>query len=206
MLCDLLGLKKLVPRKLVWEDRIYVGEGGGIDVPSDYAFIGGKRIILPKRLQNVLTPDEWKPILSTSLIMRSWARPRLVKTGIPAALIGLAFYLPILYLDIHNSSQNLVLAALANPVWAILVTVIAFVLLGRIYSPAAHMEVLTADLQVAGLIGRDLFLNTLRKIDSMGFKDVEKLERKSSRYTQPSIKERIRNLEQPRNGNERSYT
>jgi len=30
----------------------------------------------------------------------------------------------------------------------------------------------------------------------MGFKDVEKLERKSSLYTQPSIKERIRNLEQ----------
>jgi len=50
MLCDLLGLKKLVPRKLLWEDRIYVGEGGGIDVPSDYAFIGGKRVILPKTL------------------------------------------------------------------------------------------------------------------------------------------------------------
>ncbi len=196
MLCDLLGLKKIVPRKLVWEDRIYLGDGGGIDVPSDYAFIGGKRIILPKRLQNVLTPDEWRPILSTSLIMRSWARPRLVRTGIPAALIGLSFYLPILYLDIHSSSQNLVLAALANPVWAILVAVIAFVLLGRIYSPAAHMEVLTADVQVAGLIGRDLFLHPLRKMDSMGLKDVEKLERKSSRYTQPSIRERIQNLEQ----------
>ncbi len=196
MLCDLFSLKRLVPRKLVWEDRIYVGEGGWIDVPSDFAYIGGKRVILPKRLQNVLTPDEWKPILSTSLIMRSWARPRLVKTGIPAALIGLAFYLPILYLDIHNSGQNLALAALSNPVWAMLVAVIAFVLLGRIYNPAAHMKVLTADVQVAGLIGRDLFLNTLRKIDSMGFKDVEKLDRKSSRYTQPSIRERIQNLEQ----------
>jgi len=40
-----------------------------------------------------------------------------------------------------------------------------------------------------------VFLTTLRKIDSMGFKDVEELNRKRSMFKQPSIQERIQNLQ-----------
>jgi len=51
------------------------------------------------------------------------------------------------------------------------------------------------DLQVAGIIGRDTFLATLQKIDSMSFQEVQKLNRKSSMFKQPSIRERIENLQ-----------
>jgi len=40
--CDLLGLKRFAPKKLIWEDSIYVGRGGRISVPVDYVFAGGK--------------------------------------------------------------------------------------------------------------------------------------------------------------------
>ena len=45
-----------------------------------------------------------------------------------------------------------------------------------------------------GLVGRETFIAVLQKIDSMGFEDVQKLDRKGSKYKQPSVQERIQNL------------
>jgi len=82
---------------------------------------------------------------------------------------------------------------------AILLTlgVALFVITGRYFSPEARQELLRADQKAAELYGKDTFVRALQKIDSMGFADVQKLEKKKKRsmYDKPSVAERLENLE-----------
>ena len=73
---------------------------------------------------------------------------------------------------------------------------VLFLVTGRYFSPEARKELLRADKQAAGLYGRDEFVRALQKIDSMGFADVEKLEKKKKRsvYDKPSVAERLEKL------------
>jgi len=192
---DLLGLNKLTPKKMVWEDKLYLGRGTSIPVPVDYVYASGKKVILAARMREVLTPVEWKPLIGSSLVMRSWAKPRYVKTLVGAIVITAAIYVPILLLAALTSLLGTAGKYLIFPPIYILIGVALLALLGRYYSPAAHEEALKADRQVAGILGLDTFLATLVKIDNIGFSDVEKLNMKSSKFQQPSIRERIQNLQ-----------
>jgi len=194
-MCDLLGLKRFTPKMLVWEDSIYLGRGGRIPVPVDYVFAGGRRMILARRMQGVLAPEEWKPLIGSTLLVRSCARPRVIKSLLVGIIVALAYYVPVSLLAFETSVIDSARIYLTNPIFPVLIGLFTLVVFGRVYSPKAHKEALRADLQVAGLVGRDMFLTTLQKIDSMGFKDVEKLNRKSSMFKQPSIQERIQNLQ-----------
>jgi len=194
-MCDLLGLKRFTPKMLVWEDSIYLGRGGRISVPVDYVFLGGRRMILARRMQGVLAPEEWKPLIGSTLLVRSWARPRVIKSLLVGIIVALAYYVPVLLLAFGTSVLGSAGIYLTSPIFPLVIGLLTLVVFGRVYSPEAHKEALRADLQVAGLVGRDMFLTTLQKIDSMGFKDVEKLNRKSSMFKQPSIQERIQNLQ-----------
>ncbi len=187
-MCDLLGLKRFAPKKLIWEDSIYLGRGGRIPVPVDYVFVGGRRMILAKRMQGVLAPED-------TLLVRSWARPRVIKSLLVAIIVAMAYYVPVLLLAFGTSVLGSAGIYLTSPIFPLVIGLLTLMVFGRVYSPEAHKEALRADSQVAGLVGRDMFLTTLQKIDSMGFKDVEKLNRKSSMFKQPGIQERIRNLQ-----------
>ncbi len=194
-MCDLLGLKRFAPKKLIWEDSIYLGRGGRIPVPVDYVFVGGRRMILAKRMQGVLAPEEWRPLIGSTLLVRSWARPRVIKSLLVAIIVAMAYYVPVLLLAFGTSVLGSAGIYLTSPIFPLVIGLLTLMVFGRVYSPEAHKEALRADSQVAGLVGRDMFLTTLQKIDSMGFKDVEKLNRKSSMFKQPGIQERIRNLQ-----------
>ncbi|TMI47926.1 hypothetical protein E6H17_04890 [Candidatus Bathyarchaeota archaeon] len=63
------------------------------------------------------------------------------------------------------------------------------------YDPSPYSAYLKADLQVAAILGTENFLATLKKIESMGFDDVEKRDMKTSKIKQPSVRQRIQNLE-----------
>src|SRR5260370_37244960 len=98
-MCDLLGLRRLVPEKLVWQDRIYVGRGRGrrgrqssYPLPVDSVIAGRKKVILSTRMQAVLTPEEWKPLIGSSLLTASWAKPRALKTLLGSVLITVGIY------------------------------------------------------------------------------------------------------------------
>jgi len=194
-MCDLLSLKRFTRKKLIWEDSIYLGRGGRIPVPVDYVFVGGRRMILAKRMQGVLAPEEWRPLIGSTLLVRSWARPRVVKSLLVAIIAALVYYVPVLLLAFETSVLGSAGIYLTSPIFPLVIGLLTLMVFGRVYSPEAHKEALRADLQAAGLVGRDMFLTTLQKIDSMGFKDVEKLNRKSSMFKQPSIQERIQNLQ-----------
>jgi hypothetical protein len=193
--CDLLGLKRFAPKKLVWEDSIYVGRGGSISVPVDYVFVGGRRMILARRMQGVLSAEEWSPLIGSTLLVRSWATPRLVKSFLVGIILALAYYVPVLFLAFESILTGTTRIVLTSPIFPLLIGVITVEVIGRVYSPDAHKEGLRADLQVAGLVGRERFLATLQKIDGTGFTEVEKLNRKSSMFSQPGVQERIRNLQ-----------
>lgn len=194
-MCDLLGLNRFTPRKLVWKDTLYVGRGQTLTVPVDYIFVGGRQMILAKRMQGVLTAEEYGPLIGSTLLVRSWAKPRVIKAFAISIIAALAFYLPVLLLYLYTSLLGAAGYYLIGPIVPLVIAIIAAVLFTRVLSPEAHREGLRADVQVAGLAGRDLFLATLQKIDSMGFKDMEKLNRRSSMFKQPSVQERIQNLQ-----------
>ena len=194
-MCDLLGLNRFTPKKLIWEDRIYVGRGGRIPVPVEYVFAGGRRMILAKRMQGVLNAEEWRPLIGSTLLLNSWAKPRVIKSILVGIILALAYYVLILFLAIETWVLGSSRILLTSPIFPLLIGLFTIVAFGRIYSPEAHKEVLRADLHVAGLVGRDTFLAALQKIDSTGFKDVEKLGRKSSKFTRPSVQKRIQNLQ-----------
>jgi hypothetical protein len=72
------------------------------------------------------------------------------------------------------------------------------VLGGRRYSFLIKKARLEADTQASAVAGKDLFLNVLRKIDSMSLDDVDRLRRarRGRRMAGlPSISERIENLQ-----------
>jgi hypothetical protein len=194
-MCDLLGLKRFAPKKLIWKDDIYLGEGGRMPVPVDYVFVGGRQMILAKRMQGVLSPEEWRPVIGSTLLVRSWATPRVIKSLMAGVILALAYYVPVLLLAFETTLLGSARVVLTSPIFPLLMGAITFVVIGRVYSPEAHKEALRADLRVAGLVGRDRFLATLQKIESMGFEEVEKLNRKRSMFKQPSIQERIQNLQ-----------
>jgi len=152
-------------------------------------------MILARRMQGVLAPEEWRPLIGSTLLLNSWAKPRVIKSILVGIIVAMAYYVPVLLLAFETSILGSAGMYLDSPIFPVLIGLFTLVVFGRVYSPEAHKEALRADLQVAGLVGRDMFVTTLQKIDSMGFKDVEKLNRKSSMFKQPSVQERIRNLQ-----------
>src|SRR6266699_1841839 len=70
-LCHQLNTPKLVPKKILWKDVVQVPiavTSPSIEMPSDFVSAGQGNSVLPKRMQGVLTTEEWKPIIASSLI------------------------------------------------------------------------------------------------------------------------------------------
>ena len=193
-MCDLLGLKRLTPKRLVWRDSVGMGRGT-MPVPVDYPLISGKQLTLALRAREFLTAEQWKPLLGSSLLVNSRAKPRAIRTAVVGVLAALAYYVPVLFLVFGTNLLGNNLQFFGHPIFPVVFFVIAVILYDRVYSPEAHKDALRADLQVVGLLGTELFLDALQRIDSMGFREVQELERRPSRYKQPSIQERIRNLQ-----------
>src|SRR3989441_3082940 len=200
-LCHQLNTPKLVPRKVFWKDMVQVPiaeTSARIEMPSDLVATGGGNIVLPKRMQGVLTIEEWRPIIASSLIFMRWIRPKMVRT-LELSVLGVLGYAIATFLLLRRfgygiySFQGLAL----HPAVLLLLGAALFVITGRYFSPEARQELLRADKKAAELYGRDEFVRALQKIDSMGFADVEELEKKKKRsmYDKPSVAERLENLE-----------
>jgi len=68
--CLLLDLPVFYLKTLEWSDKTAsLRGGGGRIVPSDQCFIlPAGDVILPKRMKEKLSVDEWKPLIASSLI------------------------------------------------------------------------------------------------------------------------------------------
>jgi hypothetical protein len=200
-LCHQLGTSKLVPKRVFWKDVVQVPVGempANIEMPSDLVSTGSGNIVLPKRMQGVLTIEEWRPIIASSLIFMPWVRRKMVRT-LELSVLGVLGYAfaTLLLLQYFGYGIFSFQGSLAfHPAVLLTLGVALFVITGRYFTPEARQELLKADKKAAELYGRDEFVRALQKIDSRGFADVQKLEKKKKRsiYDKPSVAERLENL------------
>ena len=197
-MCSLLGLKKTSPRKLFWQENVY----GGIittSVPADYLHIDRRRLTLAKRMHEVLTPEEWRPLIGSILLLRSWARPRPFRALAASIIAIVLYYAEVLHLAgqglLGTFSGGTVLLLLFPFLFPAIIALLIFLMFTWRSGTDARNDALKADRRVAGVIGFERFLAVLQKIDSMGFKDDRRLLPRSFRSRQPSIQERIQHLQ-----------
>jgi len=82
-LCRQLNTPRLVPKRVFWKGVVQVPTGGmpaNMEVPSDLVSTGRGNIVLPRRMRGVLTIEEWKPVIASSLIFMPWVRHKMVRT------------------------------------------------------------------------------------------------------------------------------
>ena len=167
-----LHLPRLAPRKLLWEDHVTI-YGASIQVPSDLVSIGRGNIVLAKRIRGKLTREEWTPLIASSLIFLPWVRSKSIKT-LGWAAIGVAMlYLPIVFFALTFLRYGIFSTAgmiLLHPGALLLLGVTLFVIVGRFYSPDARRELLKADRQAAEMFGKDVFIDVLQKIRTLGWR------------------------------------
>src|SRR5207245_8432495 len=106
-----------------------------IEMPSDLVSTGKGNIVLPKRTQGVLTIEEWKPIIASSLIFMQWIRPKMVRT-IELSVLGVLGYAVVTFLLLQqfcyalHSYHGLAL----HPAILLTIGVAFFVFTGRYFS------------------------------------------------------------------------
>lgn len=180
-----LGVSKFDLKRVLW-----VGRG-----QSDECQFFGRNlnaVVLPKALMGSLRPEEWRPLIASSLI-RSRTGGNLVRRAalrrlvLPSLLVGLVLVA--------------IAVSFAKEQWTLFVIeaagAVSTVVLALLFAPEAKKAALTIDRRAAEVVGRESFLQVLQKIDGMGLKDVERLKAGGIRGRfKPSITERIDNLQQ----------
>jgi len=178
------------PTKVDWQD--IVADGRYLKrVDYDEPIIGRTHIILANAMKGKLTPEEWKPLIMSSLLYSEklvWERNKKVGLSILPIFVPViaGFFAPIYLLP--YSLGKLVLGAY-----------LPFFVLGLIYmvyrGNLVYRSYRTrADQETAKILGKDLILNTLLKIDAMHLPNLEaeKMRRRLSRTMwRPNISDRI---------------
>jgi len=202
---------KFEPLKLQYVS--WVKLGGVRAYPSDQCLLGLKGslqgyVVLPASLRGKLEPSEWKPLIASSLIhsfqpelrRRQLFVNRLWKSTVATviAALGILIGFTVFVFPVENPERFLLsqLPFALIPVWILVVFV------ARKVNLILRKYFLEADTIAAKILGKDLMIQTLKKIDSMNLTDVE--ERKKEKPTiwkragvlpWPSITLRIQQLE-----------
>jgi hypothetical protein len=187
------NVKDVQPSRIEWIDDIATGRGVGTTVPADYPMFERDRIVLPKRLEYALRPEEWRPLIASSLQVRSLARARRrrnISTWVAITLVTYTlagvFTIPG---ELAQGPENLI----GQIPIAFFVCVATLFVTAALLSPELRQVILFADRRAANLVGKEFFLDTLVKLEGLG-EDPSPVVRRLSRYRRPSIRERIDNL------------
>jgi hypothetical protein len=150
--------------------------------------------VLPESLRGKLNGVEWEPIIFAKLVGFADGRRFL------RMLYRLAFIL------LAIAGMGFLVNVLLGPPWAILAIPVAIFLIFLMLRDASKWlkrESLILDGKTARILGNEVFLSVLRKIDGMRLPDVEQLNKRrgfTARVVmsgRPSLDERIRYLERP---------
>ncbi len=186
-----LGLPGLNLRDIRWMEWIPAGRSTR-SVPSDWCTFLRHSMIMPARMMGKLTVEDWRPIIASSLVFEK---------KVKRSMRGTTFLLTGLPL-IVSLGGTITAAILLQMSWIIfLYPALLFPLAiigGRRYNSDLKKARLEADAQTSAVIGKDPLLQVLKKIDTMGLDDIDRL--KSGRGGRrlanlPSITERIENLQ-----------
>ena len=156
---------------------------------DDCYFVRGRsKLALPWWMRGRLKPEEWRPLMTSSLIYHRrlvWTMP-VDLAGTLLALVPLGILGAVLFFPTLGATGFLAyLLILFGP------------FLEQRFSQIRKKLRLKADREASRLLGFAPFLVVLEKIDSLGMEDVERAKRRTlSRYfsSKPNITERILNL------------
>jgi len=196
-----LGLDMSRLKQIAWSESVAEASGTMYcpyvytPVPPDCpAFMRGVRgvstIVFFKKMRGWLTPEQWRPLIASSLVHLTSPVSRKRKSRILRRVL-----LPLTLIGFVSEA----VAYIFSPVLMIFlliplltVSVLAAVVLT---SSMDRMSWLEADKYTAETIGREALMASLVKIESGGLSDDEQLERGQSRSNSPSITQRIQNLQ-----------
>lgn len=175
-----------------WRNMVGTGRSPRI-MPSDHCEFWSHKLILPARMQDSLSIDEWRPIIASELVYRK-LYSKVGRKRSPL-LLGPLIVLIVLSVVLIYITGSTLWAGL----WLLYFVIIIPVL--RSNTRLFYQCRLEADRTTAGVVGREAFLEVLRKIDSMNLPDIEKSKKPgfdSRRAVNPvpNISDRIVNLEQ----------
>ena len=176
-LCRQLNLRK-APIYLNWvASREGGGEGFSLSfMAADTIQWGPTWLTLPKRLKGALSPEEWRPLLASSLIYVHQLRRKLAseeakKAGIPSLLLAIPFYY---YIGLPKILWAIAAKSISEiAVWGIVffAPVVLVSILGSRLEKSLRFR---ADRRAADLLGKESLLSSLRKIQTMKFGELER--------------------------------
>ncbi len=171
-------------------------------VPSDICFFENGDMLLAKALKQEFTEQEWKPLIASSLIYEfdpSIRRRLALLRPVRFAIVLLVLVSPLLLARLAFPQVSLPFL----PAFGLLILgLFGLNLLFWDFSLARRRLRLLCDRKAAMVVGKDSFLNTLRKIDGMKLADVQARKKEKIRGWSlvrsmwPNITQRIHNLEQ----------
>lgn len=175
-----------------WRNMVGTGRSPRV-MPSDHCEFSARKLILPARMQDSLSIDEWRPITASELVYRG-LYSKLMRKRSPLLLGPLIVLIVLAVVMIYITGSTLWAG-----LWLLYFIIIIPVLRGN--TRPLYQRRLEADRTTAGLVGREAFLEVLRKIDSMNLPDIEKskkpgFDNRKAVNPVPNITDRIVNLEQ----------
>jgi hypothetical protein len=184
-LCRTFNLTTKV-RRLFWLDRMLWSK-----INSDECRFGADGVFCPDRMKGRLEPEEWKPIMASSLVFK-----KILVKNMPASYL---IALPVLItVTLIGAGISTLLGNSENLFFLFFVLLVDGPILINAIARATKKRRLEADVVIARVLGRDQFLNVLSKIEGFGLDDVVKRTEKRGigRHFsgKPSVPERIANL------------
>ncbi len=197
-LCQALNVQRFKPMAVSWATWLFTYRQKMI-FPSDQCTFVEDSIGLQKALKGRLEPNEWKPLLASSLIYEF--SPRIKRKlypqrGVRFAIGLLAALGPIAIIRLVSPETRLEILPTLGYVLAVLFVYSTLFWDISLLRKKLH---LSADIAAIELVGRESLFRTLSKLDAMKLSDVEerKLEKLgwSIYHTPfPSITQRLENL------------
>ncbi len=175
------GIESFFPKRVVWRDEVAPGE-------CQFVRRHFGIIVLPKSLTGRLHSEEWRPLLASSIMITKVPGQRRFAAAMTLLSVTLLLGLFAPSQVIPPSWSQVLAAAIGLPT-------VVFMLL-RLFA-WLWRAMLEADIMAARLVGREELLEVLRKIDSFGLPETERVKqrRRLKRFGRPSLTDRIENLQ-----------
>ena len=183
-LSQLLNIAPANPTRVQWIDYLAMGQKGAIRVEADKPIVRGKIITLPLRFKDQLTTDEWRPLISSTLITRAWQRTKRLWSILLVVAVAVGANAAVYFLLSPPPS--------AEPIIVLLIVLVSFPAVGAGLSPLLKKELLEADKQTATTSGTNNLLQVLQKLEAAG---EDQSRPRMSPYGKPTIRQRIENLQ-----------
>jgi hypothetical protein len=175
-----------------WRNVVGTGRAPRV-MPSDQCEFDAKKLILPARMRDAISVDEWRPIIASELVYRK-LYSKVGRKRTPLLLGPLIALVAVAVVLIYITGSRF-WAGLFFLYFIIIIPVL------RGNTRLFYQCRLEADRTAAGIVGREAFLEVLRKIDSMKLPDIEKsknpgFDNRRAVTPFPNITDRIAYVEQ----------